>query len=77
LITQLLKPELPPLTAETWGATALVLPEDAPERWLNIFTGEELRVFSSEGKRLLRLASVFQTFPLALLTTPNSENPAG
>jgi (1->4)-alpha-D-glucan 1-alpha-D-glucosylmutase len=77
LITQLLKPELPPLTAETWGATALVLPEDAPERWLNIFTGEELRVFSSEGKRLLRLASVFQTFPLALLTTQNSETSAG
>ena len=67
LITQLLKPERPPLGEETWGFSALVLPEKAPERWLNILTGEELKVILSEGRNLLPLASVFQSFPLALL----------
>jgi (1->4)-alpha-D-glucan 1-alpha-D-glucosylmutase len=73
LITQLLKPERPPLGEETWGSSGLVLPEDAPECWLNIFTAEELKVIPSEGRRLLRLASTFQSFPLALLTPLKSE----
>jgi (1->4)-alpha-D-glucan 1-alpha-D-glucosylmutase len=73
LITQFLKPERPPLGEETWGSGALVLPEDAPECWLNIFTAEELKVIPSEGRRLLPLASTFQSFPLALLTPSNSE----
>jgi (1->4)-alpha-D-glucan 1-alpha-D-glucosylmutase len=73
LITQLLKPERPPLGEETWGSSALVLPEDAPECWLNIFTAEKLKVISSEGRRLLPLASTFQSFPLALLTPSKSE----
>jgi (1->4)-alpha-D-glucan 1-alpha-D-glucosylmutase len=68
LITQLLKPERPPLGEETWGFSALVLPEKAPECWLNILTGEALKVILSEGRNLLPLASVFQSFPLALLT---------
>jgi (1->4)-alpha-D-glucan 1-alpha-D-glucosylmutase len=73
LITQFLKPERPPLGEETWGSSALVLPEDAPECWLNIFTAEELKVIPSEGRRLLPLASTFQSFPLALLTPSKSE----
>jgi (1->4)-alpha-D-glucan 1-alpha-D-glucosylmutase len=73
LITQRLKPERPPLGEETWGSSALVLPEDAPECWLNIFTAEELKVIPSEGRRLLPLARTFQSFPLALLTPSKSE----
>jgi len=72
LITKLLKAERPPLSEETWGSSALVLPQDAPECWLNILTGEELKVLSKQRK-LLRLASAFQSFPLALLTPSNSE----
>jgi (1->4)-alpha-D-glucan 1-alpha-D-glucosylmutase len=73
LITKLLKGERPPLGEEAWGSSALVLPEDAPECWLNILTGEELKVIFSEQRKLLRLASALQSFPLALLTPSNSE----
>ena len=57
----------------TWGSSALVLPEDTPESWLNIFTGEELKVTLSEQRKLLPLASTLQSFPLALLTPSKSE----
>ena len=73
LITKLLKGERPPLGEETWGSSALVLPEDAPECWLNILTGEELKVIPSEQRKLLPLASALQSFPLALLTPSKSE----
>jgi (1->4)-alpha-D-glucan 1-alpha-D-glucosylmutase len=72
LITQLLRAEEALLGEATWGSSALVLPEDAPECWLNIFTAEELRVFPSEGRRILPLANIFQSFPLALLTASKS-----
>ena len=73
LITKLLRGEKPPLGQETWGSSALVLPEDTPESWLNIFTGEELKVTLSEQRKLLPLASALQSFPLALLTPSKSE----
>ena len=73
LITKLLRGERPPLGEETWGSSALVLPEDAPECWLNILTGEELKVIPSEQRKLLPLASALQSFPLALLTPSKSE----
>jgi (1->4)-alpha-D-glucan 1-alpha-D-glucosylmutase len=73
LITKLLRGERPPLGEETWGSSALVLPEDAPECWLNILTGEELKVIPSEQRKLLSLASALQSFPLALLTPSKSE----
>ena len=73
LITKLVTEERPPLGEETWGSSALVLPEDAPDCWLNILTGEELKVILSEQRKLLPLASVFQSFPLALLTPSQSE----
>jgi (1->4)-alpha-D-glucan 1-alpha-D-glucosylmutase len=73
LITRFLTGKQPPLGGETWGSGALVLADDAPESWLNIFTGEEIKIISSEQKKLLPLASVLQTFPVALLTSSNSE----
>ena len=68
LITKLITADRPPLGEESWGSSALVLPEDTPESWFNIFTGEELKVVVSEQRKLLPLANVFQSFPLALLT---------
>jgi len=76
LITKLLRGEKPPLGQETWGSSALVLPEDTPQSWLNIFTGEELKVTLSEQRKLLPLASALQSFPLALLTPSKSETSA-
>jgi (1->4)-alpha-D-glucan 1-alpha-D-glucosylmutase len=76
LITKLLRGERPPLGEETWGSSALVLPEDIPESWLNILTGEELKVIVSGQRKLLPLASVLQSFPLALLTPSKSETSA-
>jgi (1->4)-alpha-D-glucan 1-alpha-D-glucosylmutase len=67
LITELVRAERPPLGEATWGFGALVLPEDAPEGWINILTGEELRTIPSQPEKLLPLSSVFQHFPLALL----------
>ena len=74
LITKLVTEERPPLGEETWGSMALVLPEDAPDCWLRICTGE-VQVILSEQKKLLPLASALQSFPLALLTPSRSETP--
>jgi (1->4)-alpha-D-glucan 1-alpha-D-glucosylmutase len=67
LITKLLRAERPPLGEGTWGSSALVLPGDAPDGWINILTGDELKAVPAKPGKLLPLASVFQNFPLALL----------
>jgi (1->4)-alpha-D-glucan 1-alpha-D-glucosylmutase len=51
-----------------WGAGALVLPGEAPEDWVNVLTGEELKACGARQKRILPLAKVFNRFPVALLT---------
>jgi (1->4)-alpha-D-glucan 1-alpha-D-glucosylmutase len=54
-----------PLGPQVWGDTALMLPPDLPAaRWTNTFTGE---VFDTPADRTLRLAQVFNSFPVALL----------
>jgi (1->4)-alpha-D-glucan 1-alpha-D-glucosylmutase len=53
--------------AEVWQENALMLPDDAPPLWSNVFTGEKLEVGFSEQKKVLPLASVFHEFPVALL----------
>ncbi len=53
-----------PLGRRTWKESAVMLPEDAPERWRNVFTGEEIT--TSGG---LPMADVLKTFPVALLTS--------
>ncbi|MBI2090940.1 MAG: malto-oligosyltrehalose synthase [Deltaproteobacteria bacterium] len=67
LTAKLVAPGKLPLGGEAWGESDLVLPHRAPKRWLNVFTGEELEVSLSERKGLLRLASLCQSFPVALL----------
>jgi (1->4)-alpha-D-glucan 1-alpha-D-glucosylmutase len=54
----------PPLGEKVWGETALVLPGQAPARWINVFTGERMRV---PEESTLPLAEVFGHFPVALL----------
>jgi (1->4)-alpha-D-glucan 1-alpha-D-glucosylmutase len=67
LITKLLRAERPPVGEETWGSNALVLPEDTLDSWINVLTGEELKVLHVKQEKRLRLANVFGSFPLALL----------
>ncbi len=55
-----------PAGRDVWGEDLLLLPGGAPERWHNVFTGEELRPSSSTGG--LKISDILHTFPVALLT---------
>jgi (1->4)-alpha-D-glucan 1-alpha-D-glucosylmutase len=68
LVARLTEPGAAPLGERAWGKSALALPEDAPDRWRNIFTGEELEAIGLDGKKQIRVAEVFRSFPVALLT---------
>ncbi|MGB3096199.1 MAG: hypothetical protein WBB46_05625, partial [Candidatus Deferrimicrobiaceae bacterium] len=68
LVTRLSPPGEFPLGQKAWGTkSGLVLPEEAPQRWRNAFTGEEIRVSPGRGKKTLPLHAVFRYFPVALL----------
>lgn len=54
-----------PLGEEVWGDTALILPNQAPRLWMNIFTRERVQV---QEENLLPLSKVFERFPVALLS---------
>ena len=54
----------PPL-GDMWGDTELVLPRNAPNFFVNSFTGQVLAVSSS---RTLLCREIFSDFPVALLT---------
>jgi (1->4)-alpha-D-glucan 1-alpha-D-glucosylmutase len=53
-----------PLGQSAWKGNTVALPENAPEKWKNIFTNELVT-----GKDNLQLAEVFSTFPVAILTS--------
>jgi maltooligosyltrehalose synthase len=54
--------------SEVWEESALALPEEAPRRWQNMLTSEKINI-PAGAKKALRLASVFQHFPVALLAS--------
>ncbi|OPZ74718.1 MAG: Maltooligosyl trehalose synthase [Firmicutes bacterium ADurb.Bin456] len=62
---------LPPV--RLWEDTTLLLPEQAPDRWLNIFTDEEITIVRGgtgaipPGCKTLPLARLLASFPVALL----------
>ena len=59
-----------PVGKESWGKTALVLPDGLPgDTFKNVLTGEEVEVSSTLGKRLLPMAALFSFFPVAMLET--------
>ncbi|MGH7766988.1 MAG: malto-oligosyltrehalose synthase [Candidatus Binatia bacterium] len=68
LVTRLTEADAAPLGEGVWGKSVLELPAAAPDRWLNIFTGEELEASSTDGKKHLDVAEVFKTFPVAILS---------
>jgi len=65
LLTKLCSEATLPLGRKVWGDDRLLLPRDAPEFWLNIFTGESLN--TSEGESELFLSDILSVFPVALL----------
>jgi len=60
-------PKIPPVGAGAWGSGTLALPARAPQRWVNVLTGERIGLRTRRGSRVLVLAEVFATFPVALL----------
>ncbi len=62
LLAQVISEQELPL-AEAWADTAITLPDNAPKNWENIFGEVPL-----EGQNSLQLATILQTFPVALLT---------
>ena len=64
LMTKLVRVGAMPTGQQVWGDDLLILPEGVPERWLNIFTGEYLKV--SVTRKELALADIFHIFPVAL-----------
>jgi len=66
LLTRLVVLGTPPLGKQVWGDDRLLLPDEAPESWRNVFTGESLKVFTV-GERGLPLSDMLSIFPVALL----------
>jgi len=65
LLTNLVCVGVMPMGHDVWGEDQLLLPDDMPRRWINVFTGEELQVFGME--KGLSLYDILRRFPLALL----------
>jgi (1->4)-alpha-D-glucan 1-alpha-D-glucosylmutase len=67
LVTRLSPPGEFPVGQKAWGTrSGIVLPEGAPARWRNVFTGEELHIPPGNRKKTLPLHAVFRHFPVAL-----------
>ena len=56
-----------PLGEEPWSATALVLPDEAPRRWLDVVSGETVDGAPTAAPNRIAVGSVFRYFPVALL----------
>jgi (1->4)-alpha-D-glucan 1-alpha-D-glucosylmutase len=68
LLAQISRPPAPPVGPSVWGrATTVELPQDAPDRWLNLFTGETVKSSRRRGMKSLRLPDLFSSFPVAAL----------
>jgi len=65
LVTGLVSSYQLPVGEDTWGDDCLILPDDAPRNWSNIFTGEQILLTSKTGR--LPIAQALHTFPVALL----------
>jgi (1->4)-alpha-D-glucan 1-alpha-D-glucosylmutase len=69
LVAGLTSPQFgPPLGAEIWGDTRFIFPPDlSVTRCVNLLTGETLEGSASAPQPDLPLASIFATFPVAVL----------
>jgi (1->4)-alpha-D-glucan 1-alpha-D-glucosylmutase len=71
-LTEVIETGALPLGKSMWLETELALPEEAPERWVDVFTKEKLSAVNSRGKKLLPLSDALRKFPLALLVEDGS-----
>jgi (1->4)-alpha-D-glucan 1-alpha-D-glucosylmutase len=53
-----------------WRENFLALPQDAPEEWLNIFSGEHLKSMQQQRNKVLPLDQIWRDLPVALLFGP-------
>jgi maltooligosyltrehalose synthase len=53
-----------PVGRDVWRRTSIELPSGAPDRWRDVFTGDEVAARGST----LEVASALGRFPVALLT---------
>ena len=68
LVTGLLRRRRSLLPKENWPALKVVLPQEFPLRWRNVFTGGTISAKQSAGgQSLLFLSGMFERFPTALL----------
>ncbi len=65
LLTSLVSVGQLPLGQRVWGDDSLPLPDDAPGRWADVFTGEILQ--ASPKVKVLPLSRIFGLFPVSLL----------
>jgi len=66
LLTRLVPIGTPPTGRQIWVDDRLLLPEGAPERWVNVFNGEKISISSMVNG--LDIGDILNTFPVALLT---------
>ena len=68
LLTGLCAEGEPPIGESVWGASALVLPDGAPTRWRNVFTGENLETMAAGQTMTLPPRPARAGLPAALLS---------
>jgi (1->4)-alpha-D-glucan 1-alpha-D-glucosylmutase len=67
LFTRLAGEGQPPFGKRVWGASKLAIPQDFPDKWRNVFTGETLLARRIGSENAIPLEKVFSRFPVALL----------
>jgi len=56
-----------PIGAEVWRDHTLTIPGDSSRTYRDVFTGRALEPAAQDGKAALKLAEVFDQFPVAAL----------
>ena len=67
LTTRVTSPQVMPL-GEAWSETSILLPENCPILWRDIFTSHEYRAEDDTKTRSIPVGSALRDFPVAMLT---------
>jgi (1->4)-alpha-D-glucan 1-alpha-D-glucosylmutase len=65
--TEIAAPGKPPAGSDVWGVTTVLFPENAPERWVNVLTGEHVEALRAGRAKQAPAEKIFQSFPAAVL----------
>ena len=63
----------PPVGEAVWGESAIALPDGAPTRWRNVFTGESLETTAAGRTMTLPIRSALAELPVCLLLGVSGE----